>query len=88
MRNTWIDFLKGIAIIAIVLFHADRLQFGYLGVDIFFVISGFFVTKGLLRNMENGSYGYRNYFMKILILFVVKTIGRNIGMNTMIYVSA
>lgn len=67
MRNTWIDFLKGIAIIAIVLFHADRLQFGYLGVDIFFVISGFFVTKGLLRNMENGSYGYWNFLLKRLV---------------------
>ena len=42
-----LDFLRGISIIAVLLFHFDLLNFkyGYLGVDIFFLVSGFILTK-------------------------------------------
>ena len=38
-----IDAIKGISIIAVVLFHMGLLKSGYLGVDVFFVINGFLV---------------------------------------------
>jgi peptidoglycan/LPS O-acetylase OafA/YrhL len=46
-----IQVLRGIAVLAVVLFHAEESRFplGYLGVDVFFVISGFVVTPLILR---------------------------------------
>jgi len=46
-----IQALRGLAVIAVVLFHADEHFFanGFLGVDIFFVISGFVVTPLIIR---------------------------------------
>ena len=46
-----IDGLRAIAVLSVVIFHAgfDVLGGGYLGVDVFFVISGYLITK-LIRN--------------------------------------
>jgi hypothetical protein len=46
-----IQALRGLAVLAVVLFHANEnyFPFGYLGVDVFFVISGFVVTPMILR---------------------------------------
>lgn len=47
MRNYSYDILKAIAIIAVVLYHLGTCQFGYLGVDVFLVIAGFFTSKSI-----------------------------------------
>ena len=46
-----IQIIRGVAVIVIVLFHSSEVYFpkGFLGVDIFFVVSGFVVTPLLLR---------------------------------------
>lgn len=46
-----IQVLRGLAVLAVVLFHTNEGNFplGYLGVDVFFVISGFVVTPLILR---------------------------------------
>lgn len=50
-----IQGLRGVAVLAVVLFHAGvLLPGGYIGVDIFFVISGFVITKLLFREYESG----------------------------------
>lgn len=46
-RNPWIDFIKGIAIISVILYHIGMMQYGYLGVDVFLVINGFLIVKSL-----------------------------------------
>lgn len=52
-RIRGLDGLRGIAVIAVVLYHADRnyLKGGFLGVDIFFVLSGFLITTILMNEI-------------------------------------
>ena len=54
MRSLYIDVLKAIAIIAVVLYHSGFLTYGYLGVDLFLVINGYFITKGLNKLLITG----------------------------------
>jgi len=51
-----IDGLRGIAIILVILFHAGvpGADNGFIGVDIFFVISGFLICRGLFAEMARG----------------------------------
>ena len=56
--------MKGIAIIAVILYHLGVSKFGYLGVDVFFVISGYFVTLGLVKGFVNDKFSYWRFFNK------------------------
>jgi peptidoglycan/LPS O-acetylase OafA/YrhL len=49
----WLDGLRAIAVYLVVLFHAGNGKFtgGYVGVDVFFVLSGYLVTQLLLRDL-------------------------------------
>lgn len=51
MRIKYIDVLKAFAIIAVVLYHAGVMTYGYLGVDLFLVIAGFLTTKSLYKTL-------------------------------------
>ncbi|WP_439101382.1 acyltransferase family protein [Congregibacter sp.] len=61
-----IQFLRGIAVLAVVFYHADivKLQSGFLGVDIFFVISGFLITSLILRGIEENSFSYTDFYKR------------------------
>ncbi|OLZ47251.1 acyltransferase family protein [Amycolatopsis keratiniphila] len=47
-----LDGLRGVAVVAVLLFHTGRLPGGFLGVDLFFALSGYLITGLLLREVE------------------------------------
>lgn len=59
-----IDGLRAIAVAAVVLFHAfpKALPGGYVGVDIFFVISGFLISSILLRENAQGRFSLAKFY--------------------------
>ncbi len=61
-----IDGLRAIAIIAVLVYHIapTRLPHGYLGVDIFFVISGYLITGIILRNLQAGTFRLADFFQR------------------------
>lgn len=54
MRVQYYDVLKAIAIIAVVLYHFGACEYGYLGVDIFLVVAGYFTSKSVDNQIDNG----------------------------------
>ncbi|MFZ4541068.1 MAG: acyltransferase family protein, partial [Rickettsiales bacterium] len=61
-----IDGLRGIAILAVLLFHAftNLIPGGYVGVDIFFVISGYLITGILLHGLNEGTFTFRQFYAR------------------------
>ncbi|MFM8236265.1 MAG: acyltransferase family protein, partial [Actinomycetota bacterium] len=52
----YLDGLRTVAVALVVAFHSGlgRFDGGYIGVDVFFVLSGFLVTRLLLADLRNG----------------------------------
>jgi len=52
IREPHIQSLRALAALLVLIYHADYLPGGYIGVDIFYVISGYLITNLLLRELE------------------------------------
>ena len=67
-----IDTLRAIAVSAVIIYHAKISLFGnlifsggFLGVDIFFIISGYLITSIILKELlEKNSFSFRNFYIK------------------------
>jgi peptidoglycan/LPS O-acetylase OafA/YrhL len=81
-----IDGLRALAILSVLIFHAfpNWLQGGFIGVDIFFVISGFLISTIIFENLDQGTFSFYEFYARrikrifpalILILFVCFVIG-------------
>ena len=56
-----LDLLKGLAIIAVVLYHAGWCNSGYLGVDVFLVINGYLVVPKVMNEIASGQFRYFSF---------------------------
>lgn len=78
-RRFDLDLLKCIAIFAVVLYHANfifetvEINFlhyfssGFLGVDIFFVVSGFLTASSVIRNLNKQQFSLKQFFLRRLL---------------------
>jgi peptidoglycan/LPS O-acetylase OafA/YrhL len=59
-----IDGLRGIAVLAVVLYHAGVpfLAGGYVGVDVFFVISGYLISAHIYRDRSQNNFSLRSFY--------------------------
>ena len=64
-----IDALRGIAVLLVVLFHAfpEKLTGGFIGVDIFFVISGYLITSIILSDDQFNIFNFYNRRIRRLL---------------------
>ena len=65
MRITQIQGLRALAAILVTLFHARLVPGGFIGVDIFYVISGYLITGLILREIEKtGTLDLKSFFQR------------------------
>lgn len=65
MRIPQIQALRAFAALLVVIYHAGVTSGGYIGVDIFYVISGYLITGLLLRELEKtGQIGLRAFYLR------------------------
>lgn len=61
-----IDGLRAIAVFSVVVFHAfpEFIPGGFIGVDIFFVISGYLISTIIFEGLEKGIFSFRNFYSR------------------------
>jgi peptidoglycan/LPS O-acetylase OafA/YrhL len=65
VRIHQIQALRAIAATLVVLFHAKLAPGGFIGVDIFYVISGYLITGIIVKEITlTGAFNYRNFFLR------------------------
>ncbi len=88
MGVTWkyrpdIDGLRALAVLSVVIFHAfpSSLKGGYIGVDIFFVISGYLISSIIFTKISVGKMDFKDFYLRrmkrifpILILVTISTL--------------
>ena len=59
-----IDGLRAIAVVPVIFFHGgfSLVSGGYVGVDVFFVISGYLITSLLIADLDAGSFSVAHFY--------------------------
>jgi peptidoglycan/LPS O-acetylase OafA/YrhL len=59
-----IDGLRALAILSVVAFHAGipHIGGGFIGVDVFFVISGYLISSHILRDLDQGTFRLKTFY--------------------------
>lgn len=62
--NPHLDGLRGIAILLVILFHffPFRFSFGFIGVDIFFVLSGYLITSIIITKSNKNTFSFKEFY--------------------------
>ena len=60
-----LDGIRGFAAVAIILYHFKIIvtSGGFVALDMFFVLSGFLISKNILENVENNKFTYKSFFV-------------------------
>jgi peptidoglycan/LPS O-acetylase OafA/YrhL len=61
-----LDGLRGVAVLSVILYHVLHFRPGWMGVDLFFVLSGFLITSILLDTKNAPAY-FKNFYVKRLL---------------------
>ena len=76
-----IDGLRAISILGVLFFHLfpKTFSFGYLGVDLFFVISGYLITSIILRKQKSSNFKLTDFWSRRIVrlfpaILIVSTI--------------
>ena len=61
-----IDGLRAVAVLVVVAYHAfpKTIKGGFIGVDIFFVISGFLISGIILNDLQEGAFSFWNFYSR------------------------
>src|SRR6478735_2790796 len=61
-----IDGMRALAVLAVIAFHANPhlLPGGFVGVDVFFVLSGYLITGLILEALETGSFSFAGFYTR------------------------
>ena len=85
-HKSYIEGLRGIAVLSVIFFHLNHNFFhgGYLGVDIFFVLSGFLITHSISNRIDNENFHFIEYYKKrffriaptaLIVILITATLG-------------
>jgi peptidoglycan/LPS O-acetylase OafA/YrhL len=80
-----IDGLRAVAVLAVFFFHLDRgrLPGGFVGVDIFFVISGYLITSIIVKDCDQGRFRFGRFYQRriarLLVAFFAMSLATLIG---------
>lgn len=78
-----IDGLRALSVLAVVFYHAELslngfgfLSGGFIGVDVFFVISGYLISSIITKDMDRGRFSFKNFYQRraqriLPMLFIV-----------------
>lgn len=87
-RILQLDGLRAIAICTVLAAHVLQLPLGWVGVDIFFLLSGFLITGILMARKRSGggdfSYFYRRRIFRILPAYAVSVVARGISVRLVV----
>lgn len=59
-----IDGMRALAVLAVVIYHTfpDKLSSGFVGVDVFFVISGYLISSIIYRSLQAGAFSFTDFY--------------------------
>ena len=68
-----IDCLRAVAVFFVILFHFElfNLTGGFIGVDVFFVISGYLITSLVIKDIINNKFSFVDFYLRRIRRIIV-----------------